>query len=37
MAAFEERARRYELSPEEFAVWEEIGELRWLLGEGEEE
>jgi len=37
MAAFEERAHRYELSPEEFAVWEEIGELRWLLGEGEKE
>ncbi len=37
MAAFEERAHRYELSPEEFAVWEEIDELRWLLGEGEGE
>lgn len=28
---FEERARFYDLSPREQAVWERIRELRWLL------
>lgn len=28
---FEERARYYDLSPREQAVWERIRELRWLL------
>lgn len=32
--AFEQRARRYELSPLEGGVWERISELRWLLGRG---
>lgn len=29
--SFEERARFYDLSPREQAVWERIRELRWLL------
>lgn len=33
MEDFADRARRYELSPEEVAVWEQIDDLRWLLGE----
>lgn len=28
---FEERARFFDLSPREQAVWERIRELRWLL------
>ncbi|MDY3127285.1 MAG: hypothetical protein SOW59_04030 [Corynebacterium sp.] len=31
---FEERAYSYNLTPREFALWERISELRWLLGDG---
>ncbi|OIR46174.1 hypothetical protein [Corynebacterium sp. NML130628] len=30
---FEERAHNYNLTPREFAVWERVSELRWLLGD----
>lgn len=30
---FEMRAYSYNLTPSEFAVWERISELCWLLGE----
>lgn len=30
--AFEQRGRRYELSPLESGVWDRISEFRWLLG-----
>lgn len=30
---FEDRANSYNLTPREFAIWERISELRWLLGE----
>lgn len=30
---FEERADNYNLTPREFAVWERVSELRWLLGD----
>ncbi|WP_238635911.1 hypothetical protein [Corynebacterium propinquum] len=29
---FEERACAYDLSPKEAAVWQDIRELRWLVG-----
>ena len=29
---FEERAYAYDLSPQEAAVWQDIRELRWLVG-----
>ncbi|WP_262368113.1 hypothetical protein [Corynebacterium urealyticum] len=32
LAEFESRAYSYNLTPREFAKWERITELRWLLG-----
>lgn len=30
---FEDRVYSYNLTPREFAIWERISELQWLLGE----